>query len=184
LVSLTILVLLFYIYTPLLYLGLVLGALVLIYFLIQRQLGFMKEVLGAGLYCLGVMLPVIAFSKDSYYSLLSIPFILFFNIVLINLILFSWFDRDKDMKDNHTSLVVSLGPKVGRIVLTILFVIQLAIAAYVYNSGIYYDLLIIFGLMYVVLLVIFLMAKWFATEDKYRLVGDAIFIIPLLHLLL
>lgn len=180
LISLTILPLLFLIYTPVLSMGAGLGVLVVVYFIVQRKLGFLKEVLGALLYCIGVMLPVIALSEKSFNSLLSVTTILFFNTALINLVLFSWFDRDKDMKDNHSSLVTSVGGTASKGILYLLFVLQLGLIVYAFSS-VDASVLLVFASMYLVLVLIFIKDQWFALEDRYRLAGDAVFLIPLIY---
>lgn len=176
--------LLFFIYRPVLSMGAGLALLVIIYFIIQRKLGLFKELLGAVLYCVGVMLPVIALSDMSFSVLFSVPFVLFFNTALINLILFSWFDREKDLTDNHQSLVTRVGSKVAKIVLFALFIIQLCLVAYAYQTKMHHTALLVFSLMYVVLLYIFLREEWFSRDDRYRLAGDAVFLIPLIYLLI
>lgn len=183
LILLTIFPLLFYIYKPVLGMGIGLGALVVIYFFVQRKLGFLKEILGALLYCVGVMLPVIALSNLSFNSLISVPAILFFNTALINLVLFSWFDREKDIQDNHSSLVTRVGDKASKGILYFLFIAQIGLIIYALNSEIHISMLLVFGSMYLVLLLIFMKAGWFASNDRYRLAGDAIFLIPLIYLL-
>jgi len=183
-IVLTILPLLFFIYKAVLGWGLGLATLVIIYFIVQRRLSFLKEFLGAVLYTVGVMLPVVALSELSINSLLSVPVILFFNTALINLVLFSWFDRDKDKLDNHPSLVTSLGDKVSKTILYFLFAVQVALFIYAVDSGLSISMLIVFAAMYLVLLLTFARASWFALHDRYRLAGDAVFLFPLLYVIL
>jgi len=163
--------------------GIGLGAIVIVYFIVQRKLGFLKEILGALLYCVGVMLPIIALSKMSFNNLMSVPAILFFNTALINLILFSWFDREKDLQDNHTSLVTRVGNTASRGILYFLFITHLGLIIYAFDSGFEISILLVFVSMYLVLLFIFLKAEWFSFNDRYRLAGDAIFLIPLIYLI-
>lgn len=174
--------LLFFIHKPLLISGLILSALVVLYFLIQRKLSFAKEIFGAMLYCMGVMLPIIALSEMSFQVFGSIPFILFFNTALINLILFSWFDKERDQADNHQSLVIKVGNTTSKMVLGLLFSIQFGLMIYAYSIGVIHSMLYVFVLMNLVLLLIFMKYKWFAVEDRYRLVGDAVFLIPIIYL--
>ncbi len=183
LILLNILPLLFFIYKPVLSMGIGLGAIVIVYFIVQRKLGFLKEILGALLYCVGVMLPIIALSKMSFNNLMSVPAILFFNTALINLILFSWFDREKDLQDNHTSLVTRVGNTASRGILYFLFITHLGLIIYAFDSGFEISILLVFVSMYLVLLFIFLKAEWFSFNDRYRLAGDAIFLIPLIYLI-
>lgn len=175
--------LLFFLHKPVLSSGLVLSVLVGVYFLVQRKLGFAKEIFGAVLYCLGVMLPILALSEMSFQVFRSIPFILFFNTALINLILFSWFDKERDEADNHQSLVIKVGGTASKIVLGLLFIIQLGLMIYAYKMGAVHSILYVFVLMNLVLLFIFLKYEWFATEDRYRLAGDAVFLFPLIYLI-
>ncbi|MEQ9414470.1 MAG: hypothetical protein RIF39_11595 [Cyclobacteriaceae bacterium] len=182
-ILLAIIPLLFFIYKPILSMGIGLGVLVVVYFIVQRKLGFLKELLGAVLYCVGVMLPVIALSELSFNSLIAAPSILFFNTALINLVLFSWFDRDKDKLDNHPSLVTSVGNKASKAILHFLFIMQIVLFAYAFNSGLNISMLMIFATMYVVLLLIFVKSNWFALNDRYRLAGDAVFLFPLLYMI-
>lgn len=182
-ILLTIIPLLFFIYKPVLSMGIGLGILVVIYFIVQRKLSFLKEFLGAMLYSVGVMLPVIALSELSFNSLIAIPSILFFNTALINLVLFSWFDRDKDKLDNHPSLVTSVGDKLSKGILYFLFAFQMAVFIYAFGTGMSYLMLLIFVAMYLVLLLIFVQSRWFALNDRYRLAGDAVFLLPLIYLI-
>lgn len=183
LILLTIIPLLFFIYKPVLSMGIGLGGLVFVYFVVQRKLGFLKELLGAVLYCVGVMLPVIALSELSFNSLIEVPSVLFFNTAFINLVLFSWFDRDKDKLDNHPSLVASVGDKASKGLLYFLFLLQIVLFIYAFDRGMSILVLIIFLAMYLVLLVIFMKSNWFALNDRYRLAGDAVFLFPLLYVI-
>lgn len=180
-ILLTIVPLLLFIYKSVLSMGIGLGVLVVIYFIVQRKLGFLKELLGAVLYTVGVMLPVVALSELSFKSLFAIPTILFFDTALINLVLFSWFDRDKDKLDNHPSLVTTLGDKASKAILYFLFVLQIVLFVYALDSGLNISMLIVFAAMYFVLLLTFMKSSWFALDDRYRLAGDAVFLFPLFY---
>ncbi len=174
--------LLFIIHEPILYLGIRLGVLVVLYFILIRRLGFFKEMIGAALYCMGVMLPVIAFSN--FYFLISWPSILLFITALINLILFSWFDSEKDKDDDQVSIVTSIGKKGALIVLYFLFLIQPIFILTTYRQGLSVEMVFTFFAMYIILIFIFINARWFASHDRFRLFGDAVFFIPLVYLLL
>jgi 4-hydroxybenzoate polyprenyltransferase len=175
--------LLFFIYKPVFVWGLGLGAIVVVYFVLQKKLGFLKEPLGALLYSAGVLLPVIALSEKPIRSIISIPVILFFNTALINLVLFSWFDKDKDIVDKHASLVTIFGNKIAERFLYLVFILQsvLIIKSFQVTEP---AVLIIFSLMNLLLLLIFLRAKWFSINDRYRLTGDAVFLLPIIYIFL
>ena len=176
--------LLFFINTSIFFMGLTLSAMVLIYFIIQRKLGFFKEIVGAFLYSLGVMIPVMALSEESYHSLLSIPAVLFFNTALINLVLFSWFDLDNDASDQQLSIATIIGYKATSNLLIVLFFIQFGLLGFAYSVENYKNYLMVFVIMGIILLSVFMKARWFAEADKYRIMGDAVFLIPLVYFIL
>lgn len=176
--------LLFFVQLSILIWGLYLSVLVIIYLALQRKLGLFKEVIGALLYSIGVMIPVIATPNESLKTMVSIPAILFFNTALINLILFSWFDIENDMADKQPSIATILGNSTTGILLSVLCLIQLGLLLLAFSMGSYNSYLLVFALMLIILFSLFIKSEWFATADKYRIMGDAVFLIPLLHLLL
>jgi 4-hydroxybenzoate polyprenyltransferase len=176
--------LLFFIKASIFFWGLYLSGFVIIYFVIQRKLGVMKEVLGATLYSIGVMVPVIAISNQSLRSLVSIPAILFFITALINLILFSWFDVENDLNDKQLSIATILGDSATAKLLGFLFFAQLCLLVYAFSLGYNSSYLVVFALMLAILFSLFIKSNWFAIADKYRIMGDAVFLIPLLYLVL
>lgn len=176
-----IILLLFFIYRAVFVWGACLAVLVMIYFLLQRRLGFLKELLGAILYCTGVMLPAIALSGQSVGVLFTLPAILFFNTALLNLILFSWFDYEKDLAHKHGSLVTTFGGSAAKGSLGILFFIQFALLITSYQGGVPIPTLAVFAGMDLVLLLIYISPGWFSIGDRYRLAGDAVFLIPIFN---
>lgn len=176
--------LLFFVQATIITWGLYLSVLVTIYLAVQRKLGLFKEVIGALLYSMGVMIPVIAQSSHSFGSLLSIPAILFFNTALINLILFSWFDVEKDLADKQPSIATILGNSTTGVLLSALCFSQFGLLLYAFSMGSYNSYLLVFALMLAILFSLFIKSDWFAIADKYRIMGDAVFLIPLLHLFL
>lgn len=176
--------LLFLIKASIFFWGLYLSGFVIIYFAIKRKLGIMKEVLGAMLYSIGVMIPIIAISDQSLRSLASLPSILFFITALINLILFSWFDVESDLVDKQPSIATILGDSATAKLLSFLFFAQLGLLSYAFSIGYNSSYLVVFALMLAILFSLFIKSDWFAIADKYRIMGDAVFLIPLLHLVL
>ncbi len=179
-----IIALLFFIQPEVFYWGLYLSALVIIYLMLQRKLGPLKEVLGALLYTGGVIIPVVAISDQMVNTLVSLPTMLFFNTALINLILFSWFDLDHDAMDKQPSIATILGGATTRKLLGLLFMAQFCLILYTYFNGHYNSNLLVFALMFVILFSVFIKSRWFGSADKYRIAGDAVFFIPLLHAIL
>jgi 4-hydroxybenzoate polyprenyltransferase len=163
--------------------GLWLAFLVGIYFLIQQRTGFLKELLGALLYTGGVLLIPLSIKKE-LPSLLILPVLQFGITAWINLLLFSWIDQRRDEKDEHQSFATSLGQKATKKVLVFLFLVSLSLAiaqGCLFRSTV--NASIIITLMNAILLLIFLKRDFFEKEDRYRLLGDAVFLLPLVYLL-
>jgi hypothetical protein len=164
-------VLISFIRKPVLHSGLALAAVVIIYLLLQRSLKYVKEFCGALLYSGGVLLPAWSLSPETL-SLAQGLFVAEFCItVLSNLLLFSLFDHHRDLRDHHQSFATVMGNGI----LMLLQFIWLANA-----QGTLLAILV----MNVLLLIIFVFHKPFETGDRYRLVGDAVFLVPLFFFVL
>jgi len=163
--------------------GLGLAFLVGIYFLIQQRIGYLKELLGTMLYTSGVVL--IPLSVKNQLSLSVILLILQFGVTAwINLLLFSLIDQPKDEIDKHQSFATSLGQETTKKALVFLFLANagLAISQLFLFPSVTMATIII-TLMNTMLLLIFLRRDFFEREDRYRLLGDAVFLMPLIYLL-
>ena len=163
--------------------GIVLASVIVFYFLLHRQLKFFKEIIGAVLYCGGVLLIPISVKKDNLTNLQLILISQFAVTALINLLLFSWYDRQKDEQDKHESFATIMGESKTKKMLIALFFIQALLLCVQFSL---HDLAA--GLTLLVmnffLLVIFTNRKYFENEDRYRLLGDFIFMLPVFYVLL
>ena len=92
---------LFFIRKTVFVVGLALAFIIVIYFLLQRNLRFLKELIGALLYTGGVLLIPWSVKNTSYDSAQLILITQFVITALINLLLFSWFDKSQDERDHH-----------------------------------------------------------------------------------
>jgi 4-hydroxybenzoate polyprenyltransferase len=164
--------------------GLSLAFFVGIYFLIQQRIGSLKELLGTLLYTGGVLLVPLSL-KHQLSSSVILLIIQFGIIVWINLLLFSWIDKPKDEKDRHHSFATTFGFTVTKKILLSLFSL-LAVLAIVQLvlSPINTLAVWILSLMAMFLLLIFLKKDFFEAEDRYRLLGDAVFLLPVIYLLI
>lgn len=183
-VGLAILILLFFIEERVLLWGTGLGLLVIVYLLFQRRLGIMKELMGAFLYTSGIVLPALAIYNQPYSPENIVMILIFFIIAITNLILFSWFDKERDLAHNHSSIATKIGAKNTQKVLYILFTLLLALLTLLYFQDISHGSFVIFTLMSLALLIIFVFANWFSRDDRYRLMGDAIFLIPAVNVMI
>ena len=165
--------------------GLVLAGGVIIYLLLQRNLKYVKEFCGALLYSVGVLLPAWSLSPDTL-SLSQGMFIAEFCItVLCNLLLFSLFDHHHDLRDHHHSFATVMGNGSTRFLLSALFILNgvLMLLQFIWLVNDKGTVLAIL-MMNLLLLIIFIFRKPFETGDRYRLVGDAVFLVPLFFFVL
>jgi len=175
----------FFVTPTVFYSGVFLSIVIAVYLLFSRWLGSLKECFVALLYCGGVFLPIVSLAGIQVIYHNKIIMLIFFVTVLLNIILFSWFDREKDKADNQQSLVLKLGDLVIRRLIYTLFAIQLLLGVYnAIEMPAIGSFVIVLFIMNGVLLIIFFNWRWFYVNDKYRLAGEAIFFLPLIHLLL
>ena len=164
--------------------GLWLSILVGVYFLVQQRLGFLKEFLGAVLYTGGVLL--IPVSVKTQVSTALVLLILQFGITAwINLLLFSWIDQMRDQRDTHRSFATVFGGLATQRMLIFLFALNgvMTLAQfYLFPTGTLAILTLLS--MNLLLLLIFIKKNFFEKEDRYRLLGDAVFLLPLIYIVL
>jgi 4-hydroxybenzoate polyprenyltransferase len=173
--------LLFFISKQLVYYGFLLSCIIALYLFFNRRLRSTKEFLAAALYFSGVFLPIVSTGGTKILSVTS-TIISFFITVLINMILFSWFDVQVDLKDDSKSIAVIFGDRIIGRFLIMLFVIQavlLSIFAYTLTPS-----LIVMGAMNAVLFFLYFKRKTFQRNENYRLLGDAVFFFPVAYYLL
>ena len=162
--------------------GVVLGAVVGCYLVVQRALYFLKEVFVAMLYTMGVLLPSIAVTSIQLTAFHKMLVSLFFLIALLNLLIFSWFDKDRDATDKLRSLVTLVGRKSTAVLIGILLFLTFVSCVYFVIAFDQMLLASVFCLMTGVLLLLFLFPETFRSNDYYRFIGDGIFYLPLIFL--
>ena len=165
--------------------GFALAIVITIYFLLHRYLKFFKEVIGAVLYCGGVLLIPWSLKNDGitiHHLLLIAQFAI---TALINLFLFSWFGIDQDIKDEHSSFATVMGEQATKYSIAILFFVQGAITLVLLAFGfaILLPAITLFT-MNALLFILLTNKKYFEENDRYRLLGDAVFFLPLIYVLI
>ena len=158
--------------------GLYIAAIVGIYFLINRYLKFMKEVFIAVVYTIGVLLPSISVTLQPVHEWPWLIIVSFSATALINLILFSWFDHARDLRDGNISFVTVLGERTSRAVIVLLFLVVLILSVMSLSTAGFVILL-----MNALLLVTFIFHRYFSVHDRFRILGDFVFMLPLVYLL-
>jgi len=94
--------------------GTVLAIGVGIYLIVQRYLKFLKEICIACLYTCGVLLPSITVTGVKLTTAHCLLIVQFMMVAWLNLLIFSWFDREDDKQDRQPSFVTMLGEPVTR----------------------------------------------------------------------
>jgi hypothetical protein len=161
--------------------GMLLALAVAIYMVFRNRIYILKEFLIAVLYTAGVILPAWPSNQMTSEQYLSI--LLFFQIAVINLIVFSWCEKENDLKDKQISLATLLDERMIRFILTSLFLIAFSIGSYMFILPVYYMIPLVLIAMTTTLFLIYLRKDFFAQNDQYRLLGDAVFILPLVYVL-
>ena len=159
--------------------GVVLVAVVGVYLLAHRFVKFPKEIFIAILYTSGVLLPS---ASVTLITLSQWPWSLIIQFTLtafLNLILFSWFDRVSDHRDGSMSFVTTMGEKNSVIVIWI--VPGLNALLLVVSSDLVASSILI--LMNIILILIFIKQESLRKGEAFRLIGDAVFLLPILYLL-
>lgn len=162
--------------------GLFLSMMVIGYVLLRRNLYIFKEFFVAILYTAGVILPAIPATsiKPNEY----LPILLFFLIALLNLIIFSWYERERDIDDKQESIATKIDEQTIRSILHVLFFVALAISGSIILLTKAYYVSMVLTMMTTTHLLIFWSKNLFERDSLYRLVGDAAFLFPLIYILL
>ncbi len=100
----------------------------------------------------------------------------------INLLLFSLIDQPKDVKDKHHSITTTFGLTVTRNILLLLFIAFMVLTVIQLTVFSLDEIAILtLMLMVVLLLIIFMKKDYFEKDDRYRLLGDAVFLLPVIY---
>ncbi|WP_156152321.1 hypothetical protein [Flammeovirga sp. OC4] len=143
-----------------------------------------KETTVALIYTLGVALPVYSLS-DTYHPALHFFSVSIFILATINLLEFSLFDFESDKKDKMMSGALKLGYDGINIRLKILFALFLLLflISFIWLRLDYIIPQIIFFLMGLSLFIIYIKSDFFSKDDYFRILGDFVFLYPVLWVL-
>ncbi len=161
--------------------GLFLSMMVIGYVLLRKNLYIFKEFFVAVLYTAGVILPAVpatAIHPNGY-----LPILQFFLIALLNLIIFSWYERERDLYDKQESIATKIDEPTMKSILLVLFFVALAISCGIILLTKAYYVALVLSVMTGTHLLIVLRKKLFERNHLYRLVGDAAFLFPLIYIL-
>jgi len=164
--------------------GMFLAVLVLVLIFMLRKLPWLREIVVSVLYTCGVLLPSIAQARIAYTIAHSLLFVQFSLVALTNLLLLSWLDRETDFRDGLTSFTLIAGQRMSQVLIWTSFALVMVITL----AEIYYGTLtrasLIVGAMEVVLLFIYAGKQRPDRLLLQRMIGDGVFIMPALYLIL
>ncbi len=183
---------LFFLPSRILYYGLSLTLGVTLYFIANHYISLTrwlpKELMSALLYTVGVFLPSFATYGQPLYWSLGMLFVQYFFLALSNLLLFSWFELETDQQDDHTSFARLVGRSLTRrivlLCLSTVIVSSVLMLVFITDSLVSAAPQLTILLMGLVLLAIMIRPVYFTPHERYRLLGDGIFLLPLIPLLL
>ncbi len=166
--------------TTLIYVGSALGVMVILYVLFNRKLGASKELMAAVFYTFGVCMPALAFTGEQMPLNQRLLIIQFFTTVLINLILFSLIDKNEDKANGFISIATQKGSTQVSFLLILLFLVSTGLFFAQLQVGASWQPISILFLMNFILSLLFTFRKYYVVRKYYRLVGDAVFLLPCL----
>lgn len=182
------LILFFYLPFQIFLMGLLLLSIVGVYFLVlwvvRTPKIYHKELLIAFVYTAGVFLPSLSTGLAAFHTYGHLLFSQIALLALTNLLIFSLVEVASDQKDQQPSLALALGAgKLKRIVHFLLFIgFTISVILLWSSIGDFRIAQYFILLMNAVLASILLIPDSWKRRDVHRIMGDAIFFIPLAYL--
>ncbi|KYG83808.1 hypothetical protein [Roseivirga echinicomitans] len=175
-------------------LGLILALLVLIYIgslhLLKLSKTWHKELLAAIIYSFGIFVAPLSL-LEHWDVFVFYVFVVFFLIVITNLLIFPMFEHENDKNGDNQSIVTLYGQRFVRKMATVILAnnVLLIVCGMVYLNPVmtgvrWLSSEYILFMMTLALAVLLMFPSFFQAKDRYRLVGDGIFFFPLIYLLL
>jgi len=145
-----------------------------VYLIIQRMLAKwgLKELYVAIIYTSGILLV-------PFITIEMIDYVIFFQLLLLtflNLITFSWFEREDDFKDGFISIASVVGNSTLR---RLIILISLA-GIVVTLLSTFSELYIYFTIAFLLFAILMIASAWAQKSLRYRTLGDGIFILPII----
>ncbi|MEO9870497.1 hypothetical protein [Ekhidna sp.] len=153
--------------------GIFLGGFSFLYLIIQHKLSnfFFKEFYVSMVYTSGILMVPFSMSGSIRYEYLILLFLLTF----LNLIIFSWYEKDADLKDGFKSIATQ--SRRSFLERLIFIVVSFGLGISILDSNVV-ALYFILGFLVYGLMVIY--SSWFKKSFRYRFVGDGVFLMPML----
>ncbi|GAA0892287.1 hypothetical protein GCM10009122_19660 [Fulvivirga kasyanovii] len=151
--------------------------------MLKLKSSYHKEITIAVLYAGGVLLPAVSISDGTDTFQVIVVFIQFAMLAFTNLVAFAIYETDSDERDYSPSLVRILGVDRAIVLLKLIVVFQILLCLALLGINHFFVLELVLLLMVILLGSIVFYRQFFAKASLYRLVGDAVFVLPLFVLL-
>ncbi|WP_425389999.1 UbiA family prenyltransferase [Ekhidna sp.] len=153
--------------------GLALAVFSFAYLMMQHRLSrfLSKELYVAMVYSAGILMVPFLLSQTYRWDI----FLLLVLLTFVNLSLFSWYEKEDDIRDKFQSIATELNGKQLEKIILLLISIGLAIAILSINIVTIY---FIAGFVIYTLMLIF--SDWFRLKHRCRAIGDGVFLLPIL----
>jgi hypothetical protein len=165
------------------YAGVVLAVIVGAYIFFNNRLGASKELVAALFYCAGVCLPALVFVETQIPLVHRLLITQFFITALTNLILFALMERDEDKANRFNSIATLKSVKQVNFLLVLLFLVSIGLFLFQVQLSMHWMPSGILFFMNLVLCVLFIFQNASFVRRHYRLIGDGIFLMPIVILL-
>lgn len=154
---------------------------VLVYLLGKRVSVLVHKELGVALaYAFGVFVGPVSYLDFNSPKVLFLFGAIFF-IALLNLLLFSYFDYEADQNQGQTSIVRGLGIRRSLVLIGCTAGVSVVCASYSLLEG-GYGIFFVLSSMTGCLLLLLRYRTFFEVDDRYRILGDGVFLLPVIFL--
>lgn len=150
------------------------------YLFLSKRIDWFKEFWVALSFSAGVLL--IPLIRTFFSEMTLLVFVMLSVLALINLLLFSWFEKEIDEKEGFRSFASVFSERLVRLTIWLAFIIFLLLNIYGWQTALSVQLNFFFSSAGVLFLAIWVL-PWFKRRERYRIAGDAIFIVPIVFLL-
>ena len=173
-VSAFIFILLFFVPKSIFIWGGTLSIVTLVYLFSSKKLSkiALKELFIALIFTFGILVGPIAVSENFF----MVSFLLMFLVAFVNLTIFSWLELDIDKKEKIYSIATFFHPDKLKYFLLFILLIIFSMVIFVKISNI---LSVYFAISASVYVLIILCKDWFLINERYRKMGDGVFILPI-----
>lgn len=134
----------------------------------------LKEAYISIVYTLGILVAPIVLTQSFDWFSFGLLWILSF----LNLVIFSWFECEEDEKDSFASIATTLGSAKLRKLILVIISIGFALGFLSIVERLMFSIYLIMVLIVFTFLVF--KPKWAKQNNRYRTIGDAVFLLPIL----